>query len=254
MRKSNLLSTANVADYALSSNINNVVRFTRFFTASRLKTRTTLDLVWSIGKKIANAQRDRKNKDRLFSPGLKILFSLAALFLPLMAQAEVPKWKILPEKSSISFTATQNNAPVTGEFKTFTGEINFDPLQLSVSNVMLSIDIGSVTTSYPEIAKTLKTPEWFNVAQFPQATFKATSFTKTGDTTYEAKGTLTLRDKTAPLNVTFDLQPVTKTTTIAKGEATLERSTFGVGRGEWASTDEVKDDVKINFTLAVTKQ
>lgn len=186
---------------------------------------------------------------------LQVFTSAAAIvFLSLMAQAEVPKWKILPEKSNITFTATQNNAPVTGEFKTFTGEINFDPLQLSVSNVAITIDIGSVTTSYAEIAKTLKTAEWFNVAQFPHATFKATSFSKIGDSTYEAKGTLTLRDKTAPLNVTFDLQSVTQTTSVAKGEASLQRSTFGVGRGEWASTDQVKDDVKINFTLTATKQ
>lgn len=186
---------------------------------------------------------------------LQVFTSAAAiLFLSLMAQAEVAKWKILPEKSNITFTATQNNAPVTGEFKTFTGEINFDPLQLSVSNVTITIDIGSVTTSYAEIAKTLKTAEWFNVAQFPQATFKATSFSKIGDNSYQAKGTLTVRDKTAPLNVTFDLQSVTQTTSVAKGEAALQRSMFGVGRGEWASTDQVKDDIKINFTLTATKQ
>jgi polyisoprenoid-binding protein YceI len=183
-----------------------------------------------------------------------LLLSVAILCASLTSLAEVPKWQILPEKSTISFTATQNNAPVTGDFKTFSGDINFDPEQLSVSNVTIVIDIGSVKTSYAEIAKTLLTPEWFDVKSFPHATFKATSFTKLGENSYQANGTLFLRDKSSPLTLTFQLQPISKTTTIAKGEATLQRSNFGVGRGEWASTDNVKDEVKINFTLTASKK
>ncbi len=180
----------------------------------------------------------------------KLLFTSAILFSPILASAEATHWNVIPEKSNISFTATQNNAPVTGEFKKFTADINFDSEQLSISNVTITIDINSVTTSYAEIANTLKSLEWFNAAQCPQAIFKATSFTKVGNNTYQANGQLTLRNKTAPVIVTFNLQPVSKTTIIAKGETTLTRSTFDVGKGEWASTDEIKDEVKVNFTLA----
>lgn len=185
---------------------------------------------------------------------MKLLFTAAILSLPMLAMADLPKWQIIPDKSSITFTATQNNAPVTGQFKTFTGEINFDTEQLSNSNVTITVDIGSVTTSYAEIAETLKKPDWFDVKIFPKATFKATSFSKMGEHSYQANGTLTLRDKSAPLTLTFDLKPITKTTSVATGETTLQRTAFGIGKGEWANTDSVKDEVKVNFTLTATKK
>lgn len=183
----------------------------------------------------------------------KFVFITTFLFSSSFCYAATPKWQIIPDKSTITFTATQNDAPVTGEFKSFTGDIHFDPQQLSISNVTIIVDIASVKTSYAEIAKTLLSQEWFDVKTFPKATFKATSFSKIGDNNYQANGTLTIRDKTSPVTLTFTLQPVTKITTIAKGETTIQRSTFGIGRGEWASTDNIKDEVKINFTLSATR-
>ncbi|MBX9587067.1 MAG: YceI family protein [Gammaproteobacteria bacterium] len=183
------------------------------------------------------------------------LFLISGIILSSpVCHANVQKWQIVPDKSSITFTATQNNAPVTGEFKAFSGDINFDVEQLSNSNVTIIIDIASVKTSYADIAKTLMSQEWFDAKTFPKATFKANSFSKMGENNFQANGTLTIRDKSTSATLKFELQPVSKTTSIAKGETTIQRSTFGIGRGEWASTDNVKDEVKINFTLAATKQ
>lgn len=181
-------------------------------------------------------------------------FILTVFFAPLAGMADVPKWEILKEKSSITFTATQNNAPITGEFKIFSGEINFDTAQLSVSNVSIVVDMDSVSASYPDVAKTLKSPEWFDVKTNPKGTFKATSFSKLGEKSYQAQGTLTLRNKSSPITIPFELNQLSANTAEAKGEVTIQRSTFGVGRGEWASTDNVKDEVKINFILTATKK
>ena len=190
----------------------------------------------------------------MMQPAKVYFFILSTLFAPMAILAGVPKWEILKEKSSITFAATQNNSTVTGEFKTFSGEINFDTAQLSVSNVSLVIDIDSVTTSYPEIAKTLKSPSWFDSKTYPKGTFKATSFKKVGDNTYEANGILRLRDKSLMITVPFELTSLSATTAVAKGEVAIQRSTFGVGAGEWATTDNVKDEVKISFTLSATKK
>src|SRR5271155_3612871 len=96
----------------------------------------------------------------------KLLFVL--LLLPVFANAAAPSWKIVPNQSSITFTATQNDAPVTGSFKAFSGEINFAPDQLKASNVQIVVDMGSATASYGQVTDTLKTPDWFNVKVFPQ--------------------------------------------------------------------------------------
>ena len=36
------------------------------------------------------------------------------------------------------------------------------------------------------------------------------------------------------------------------GTANLKRLDFGVGQGDWKSTEGVKDEVKINFSLILT--
>ena len=59
--------------------------------------------------------------------------------------------------TSITFTAIQNGAPVTGAFKTFTGVINFDPNQLGSNNVKIVVDVSSITDPYNQLSDTLKT-------------------------------------------------------------------------------------------------
>lgn len=183
----------------------------------------------------------------------KLLFTVLAL-LPAIGMATVPAWKIVPNESSLTFTATQNDAPVTGQFKNFTGEINFDPNHLSTNNVKIIVDTGSITDPYNQLSDTLKTPDWFNVKLFPQAVFQSGDFVKTADKTYQSKGTLTIRDKTLPVTLVFTQEEYTPTKAVIKGSTTVKRTAFGVGQGEWADTKAVKDDVQINFKItAVAK-
>lgn len=183
-----------------------------------------------------------------------VLLGLALFLLPVIVIATPTAWQIDSKKSAISFSAIQNNSPIVGQFTLFTGEINFDPAELSTSNVDIVVDVGSVITSYKEIGDTLKTPDWFDVQFFPQAIFKAGKFTKTGDKTYQAEGNLTIRDKTVPVTLKFTLEAYQDTQALIKGTTTLKRTAFGVGRGEWAKTDAVKDEVQVNFVLAVVRK
>lgn len=183
----------------------------------------------------------------------KCLVILCFLTLPTFA-ATVPVWNIVPSESSITFTATQNDAPVTGSFKKFTGEINFDPDQLKASNVKIMVDMASVSDAYNELSDTLKSSDWFNVMRFPQAVFQSSDFTKTGDKTFQAKGTLTIRDKTVPVVLNFTQEEYTQTKGRVKGSTLLKRTAFGVGQGDWADTKAVKDEVKVDFILSAVKK
>lgn len=179
---------------------------------------------------------------------VKKLIALLAC-LPIIAHAAVPTWKIDPHQSSLTFTATQNNAPVTGSFKTFAGDIHFDPAQLADSHIAITINTGSIESSYDQVADTLKTADWFNAAVFPTALFKADHFKKINATQYTADGSLTIRDKTAPVTVTFSLPIYSPKKAIAKGSATLQRTAFGVGQGDWSKTDTIKDTVNVEFNI-----
>jgi len=178
---------------------------------------------------------------------------VAALFLPLQAIAAM-SWQIVTEKSSLSFTATQNASPVTGQFKSFSGVGEFDPNQLANAKVKVVVDVGSVYTSYGQVAATLKTPDWFDVKKYPQAVFVADSFTKTGNMTYQAKGKLTLRNITQPITLDFALVYFNQDGAQAKGRTVFKRSAFGVGSGEWSSTKEIKDEVEVNFTAVAVRR
>lgn len=186
---------------------------------------------------------------------LNHFFFILTLFIPIMTYAaSTAHWDIVLKDSSITFTATQNGSPVGGQFKNFTGDINFDSNLLDSSNIQITVDMTSLSTSYKEVETTLKTPEWFNTKLFPKAIFKASQFTKTGDKTYQAHGTLTIRDKTVPITLNFMLDEYTQTKAHATGSTVLKRTAFGVGTGEWAKTDDVKDDVKVDFTLSAIKK
>lgn len=184
---------------------------------------------------------------------VKKIFCLWFLFLfPVLSFAVIPDWKIIPAESSITFTATQNNSPALGKFTQFSGDIHFDPAQLKASNVRIVVNMASVTTDYADIAKTLQTADWFNAASFPQAVFTASDFTKTGDKTYQANGNLTIRDKTVPTVLTFTLEEFSPTKAKVKGTVTLKRLAFGIGQGEWQKTDNIKDEVEVQFVVSAT--
>ncbi|HAT8643103.1 TPA: YceI family protein [Legionella pneumophila] len=177
-----------------------------------------------------------------------------AILLPLMVNAAPMQWSIVPSESQLTFTGTQNGAPVTGEFKTFTGEIHVDPNDLSVGSIEIRVDIASLSTSYADLKETLLTSDWFNPKLFPQAIFKATQFKQTGKNAYEAAGTLTIRDKSAPVTLTFTSEEIAPNKRVVLGSTAIKRSTFGVGQGEWASTDEIKDEVTVKFKVLAVKK
>lgn len=181
-------------------------------------------------------------------------FIFIFLLSPLAAFANVPSWKIMPNESSLTFTAIQNGAPVTGVFTNFSGDINFDPTQLDKSNVKIVINLSGISDPYNELSDTLKSADWFNIKIFPQAIFQSTGFTKTGDKTYQAKGTLTIRDKTLPIVLDFSQQEYSQTKAKMMGSTTIKRTAFGVGQGEWSDTKTVKDDVQINFIVSAIRK
>ncbi len=194
-----------------------------------------------------------KEESRMLQNFSKIIIFFIFIVMPTFANADVIEWQIVPEQSSITFSASQNNTPITGEFKKFEGNINFDPNQLDKSNVRMIVDVASITTTDPDVANTLKTAEWFNAKVFPQAIFSANHFVKTENNTYQANGTLSIRDKSLPVKLLFVLDQFTDTNAVAKGMVILKRNDFGIGQGDWSNTDVVKNDVQVNFKITAKK-
>ncbi len=165
-----------------------------------------------------------------------------------------PEWTIVPEKSTLTFKGTQNNAPASGEFKKFYGTIHFDPEHVENGDVNITVEIGSLKTSYKDMTDTLASSDWFNVKIFPKAIFKASQFRKLSNNSYEALGTLTIRDKSVPVTINFTQEENMGNTVRVKGETALKRTDFGIGQGDWSDLNTVKNDVKVEFELSAVKK
>lgn len=180
-------------------------------------------------------------------------FFVLFLFHNVYADA-LPEWTIVPNESSISFTATQNNAPVTGTFKEFTATIAADPAHYQDSKVDVVVNVNSLNTSYAEITTILLGPDWFNGKDFPKAEFKSTKITKKDDKNYEAVGTLSIKNKSAPVTLTFTAVESPKDHLVVEGHTTVKRLDFNIGQGDWSSTSEIKDEVTINFKAVAERK
>ncbi len=114
--------------------------------------------------------------------------------------------------------------------------------------------MNSLSTSYHDLTLTLLGQSWFNVKAFPEATFDAKNFVRVGEKKYEAHGTLTIRDRAAPIIVTFTHEVNLQDVGRVRGYTRLKRTKFAVGQASWSSTKEVQDEVKVNFRLTAMKK
>lgn len=181
-----------------------------------------------------------------------LLMLCLATCLPVHAAALLPaNWAADPAKSSLEFSFAQAGAQTTGRFGRFTARIDFTPADLAHARFDVTIDIASVDTRDADRDKQLKSAELFNAGKFPQAQYVVTQFTANG-ANIAGRGKLTLRGVTRDVPISFTFSPATEagqTVAWLKGTATIRRLDFGVGQGEWQSTEWVANDVRVSFNL-----
>jgi len=184
-----------------------------------------------------------------------LIVLLSSLFLASPALADVPAYTLNKDKSTLKFFAIQNGAPVEGAFKDFTGDIHFDPDQLDKGSVTIEVNTGSVASANDDVTSNVKLPEWLSTQAFPKATFACKKLSRMpASDNYYADGTLTLRGKTVPVVLNFQMEHMDDKSAIAKGYVTLRRSDFGVGQGAWAKDDVIKNEVRVEFRVVADKK
>jgi polyisoprenoid-binding protein YceI len=174
------------------------------------------------------------------------LTALAAL--PLAGAAEAADtYKLDPVHSNIIFaTDHMGFAKMVGQFQEFEGSFTFDGNSVEGVTVEVAVKTASIDTDHEARDKHLSSPDFFNVQEFPEMTFKSTGVEPTGDKAAKLTGDLTLLGVTKPitLEVTFnkaDANPMDPNVFIAgfSAKGTLKRSDFGMQYGQGAIGDEV---------------
>jgi polyisoprenoid-binding protein YceI len=174
------------------------------------------------------------------------LFACAAL-TPAAAQA-VEYSSVLPEKSEIRFVSKQMNVPVEGKFRKFSAQLAFDPNKPETGKAQFTVDLGAIDTGSDEANEEVKGKGWFDIKNFPTATFVSSSVKSTGPNRYDVAGKLTIkgrsRDITAPVTLRQD-----GANAVIEGGFVLKRLQFAIGEGPWSDIDTVADDVQIRFRV-----
>jgi polyisoprenoid-binding protein YceI len=183
---------------------------------------------------------------------LALVWTALAAVAPCAAGAGAPSYSMDASKSTLGFVAEQTGGKFEGAFRKFQATIAFSATDLTTSRFDVSADPASADTQEEQRDTTLRGPDFFDVGHFKTAHFITTSFTRTAAGTFEATGKLTLRDVTRDVKIAFSFQSRKEggaEVSYLTGSATLKRLDFGIGRGDYADSAAVGNDVLVKFNL-----
>lgn len=171
--------------------------------------------------------------------------AVAATLVALMAAAPASAADYVQDAGSTLVFATKYDGEVfTGTFPGFSTKLSFDPADLPAGKLDVTIPLAGANTGNNDRDTTLRGADFFNVAKFAQARYRATGFRSLGGDKYAADGTLELRGVSKPVTLTFTWTP--GAAPVLAGKATLKRLDFGVGGGDWSDTSTIPNEVAVS--------
>lgn len=179
------------------------------------------------------------------------LACIALLAVSELVRAGAPCWQMDSANSRLAFAAVQAGAEFTGIFREFSADICFAPDQLADSYFHVAVNPASVATLNSDRDAALLSPDFFFVAEYPQAEFETQSFQATDASHFTATGELSLRGVTQQEQLTFYFTVAADGVALLQGETTLHRLDYGVGQGDWQDTKWVGNDVRVAFHLTL---
>ncbi|MGZ3874788.1 MAG: YceI family protein [Mucilaginibacter sp.] len=176
--------------------------------------------------------------------------------------ATATKWVIDPMHSEVQFKVKHLViSTVSGFFKSFEGTLETINDDFEDAEISFALNIDSIDTNQTQRDEHLKSAEFFDAAQYPQITFKSTSFKKTGDDEFELVGDLTIKGITKSVKLAAEFGGATDDfygNTKAGFEVTgkINRKDFGL---TWDGVTEagsivVGEDIKLLINLQFAKQ
>ena len=154
------------------------------------------------------------------------------------------------KRSSVTATFKQFNIPVTGEFKQFSGDVQYDPAKPASTQAKLTVNTASYDLGDAMYNKEVAGPEWFHAQKHPTATFVMSEVSGSGNA-MQAKGDLTIRGITKPVQFPVRIQTANGVHTFT-GKTQIKRLEYKVGAdGDWGDEALVADAVEIEFKMVV---
>lgn len=176
---------------------------------------------------------------------------------PETARITAGTYKVEPYHTQIGFAVDHFGFSIfRGTFTGASGTLAIDPASPKKTQLSVTVPIASVQTSNAKLNEELVSADWFDAAQFPNATFVSTAITPGPDNTALVDGNLTIHGVTKParMQVHFHgagVNPMDKALTAGfDGRLAFNRSDFGVTK----YVPVVSDHVELTIAAAFEKQ
>jgi len=166
-------------------------------------------------------------------------------------KSTVGTYELDPSHSSVNFKIKHFDVSYTfGRFNKVTGSftIDADPAK---SKIAIEIDPSSVYTADKKRDDHLKSPDFFNVAQYPKATFTSTEIKAVG-ADYQVTGDLEIHGTKKSVSTTFQFvgsgpHPMVPGQQLIGfiGELAIKRTEFGMTNMVGAAGDDVQLTISI---------
>ncbi|MCQ9616312.1 YceI family protein [Paenalcaligenes niemegkensis] len=154
-------------------------------------------------------------------------------------------------ESEVKFAYKQMGVSLDGEFSEFNGSLSFDTEKPESAHATITVPLASIDTGSDEGNEEVAGKSWFNINDFPVASFETTRIQANDDQTFLVTGNLNIKgtSKEIEFPATFNENGNKGT---FKGEFIIQRGDYAVGEGSWAKYDIVANDVTIAFSLTAT--
>ena len=149
---------------------------------------------------------------------------------------------------------------VRGTLGPIKGTVEYDGKSLESLKADITIDVTQINTGTEGRDKDLKSPNFFDVAQFPTATFKSKRAVADGAGKFKLTGDLTMHGVTKELTLTVEgpSAPLKQGPNLRVGAlatATINRRDWGLQYSRMVeATPAVSDEVQITIDLEATKR
>lgn len=111
-----------------------------------------------------------------------------------MTTQAISQWNLDPTHSEVQFKVRHLViSTVTGTFRNFSASLEKAGEDFNGAKVSFTAHVDSIDTNQADRDNHLKSPEFFDAAQFPTIEFVSSSFEKSSDNTYTVKGNLTMK-------------------------------------------------------------
>jgi polyisoprenoid-binding protein YceI len=166
-------------------------------------------------------------------------------------------WNVDPKHSSVEFQVKHMGiATVKGFFGEFSGKLEVGET-VEESEAVGAVVVESIATRDADRDGHLKSPDFFDAAEYPEITFRSTGITPAGDGGLTIEGDLTIRGITKPVRLEAvvdgpDTDPWGNERSGIEAVGTISRGDYGMKFNQALGSGNMVVSDKVNIVLQIS--